>query len=554
MPTTEEQKFEAPGPGTWMLDNQHDPQPMSRFKLPLRVEWQRPALEKNVARYGALNAKTFFSLGGFNYSRNDRVGVPVGSSEAQSMDNPIVAERVERARKAYVNKQWQQDLEKWDNEIKPDSIVRNTALAKIDVESLDHIDLIAHIDDCRMNWGLMQSRHHMFTHVGGYPAALFVLSVNEWTGMEPRDLHQLLDGASRLSSGATEQFDALLAEIRTDENAIRILNSGNDPKSILRELLDLPGRVGEAMDKFWWMDGHTLATGIDLNNMCAYELPEILVDRIKGAYENGIADRSVDALEAAAFIRQRVPEDQRESFDEMLSDARSIARLRDERGIYNDLWAGGITRKAVLTAGRRLVDDGLLTDGENLTEADWPEMRSLLRGVATVSDQELAERRAARMGTSWRDVPMRLGPPPTPPPPIEGLPPEAARFYKAQALMVSAIFPPPVADDAPDLTGTAASKGTYEGRARIAVGAYRFDQIKPGDVLVTSTHSEAFNGVAGQVGAIVTDTGGILSHLSIVSRELGIPCVVACKNATAVIPEGAMIRVDGGTGEVTILD
>ena len=120
--------------------------------------------------------------------------------------------------------------------------------------------------------------------------------------------------------------------------------------------------------------------------------------------------------------------------------------------------------------------------------------------------------------------------------------------------MVSAIFPPPVADDAPDLTGTAASKGTYEGRARIAVGAYRFDQIKPGDVLVTSTHSEAFNGVAGQVGAIVTDTGGILSHLSIVSRELGIPCVVACKNATAVIPEGAMIRVDGGTGEVTILD
>ena len=109
-------------------------------------------------------------------------------------------------------------------------------------------------------------------------------------------------------------------------------------------------------------------------------------------------------------------------------------------------------------------------------------------------------------------------------------------------------------DENSDLVGTGSSKGIYEGRARVAVGDYKFDQINTGDVLVTSNHSEAFNAVAGQVGAIVTDTGGILSHLSIVSRELGIPCVVACKNATTVIPEGAMVRVDGGTGEVTILD
>ncbi|MCI0874880.1 MAG: pyruvate, phosphate dikinase, partial [Chloroflexi bacterium] len=120
-------------------------------------------------------------------------------------------------------------------------------------------------------------------------------------------------------------------------------------------------------------------------------------------------------------------------------------------------------------------------------------------------------------------------------------------------IVEKSIRPPAMSEDAPDLTGTAASKGTYEGRARVAVGDYRFDQIDQGDVLVTSTHSEAFNAVAGRVGAIVTDTGGILSHLSIVSRELGIPCVVACKNATTVIPEGAMVRVDGNSGAVTIL-
>ena len=78
--------------------------------------------------------------------------------------------------------------------------------------------------------------------------------------------------------------------------------------------------------------------------------------------------------------------------------------------------------------------------------------------------------------------------------------------------------------------------------------------IRPGDVLVTSSHSEAFNAVAWRVGAIVTDTGGILSHLAIVSRELGIPCIVACKNATTAIKEGAVVRVDGDAGKVVILD
>ena len=78
-------------------------------------------------------------------------------------------------------------------------------------------------------------------------------------------------------------------------------------------------------------------------------------------------------------------------------------------------------------------------------------------------------------------------------------------------------------------------------------------QTNPGDVLVTSTHSEAFNAVAARVVAIITDTGGILSHLSIVSRELGIPCVVACKNATTAIQEGALVRVDGETGKISVL-
>ncbi|MCH7984693.1 MAG: hypothetical protein IIC28_12070 [Chloroflexi bacterium] len=553
MTTREKLVFEAPGPGTWVLDNQHFPNPLSRFKRGLGSESSNPSMNMTRARYGALTSVSSVSIHGFNYARRDRVGVPPGSSEAQTVDNPVVAERVERARQVVVNKLWQKDLERWDNEIKPDSIERNLKLARIEVDALDHRGLAEHLYRCRSNMAEMQFRHHMFTNVSGYPAALFILNVSEWTGLDPGDLHQLLDGSSRLSSGATEQFEAVVDAIRSDEESTAILNSGDDAQSILRELLDIPGTVGDAVDRFWLIDGHALATGFDLHSVCAYELPEILVDRIKDAVENGIPDRSIDALEAAEFIRLRVPAEHRETFDAELADARNIARLKDERGIYNDIWASGIMRKAILAAGRQLVEDGLLSDSENLIEADWAEMQSLLRGVMSVSDAELADRRVERMSLTWRDAPARLGPPPTTPPPIEGLPPEVERLYKALEIVEKSIRPPAMSEDAPDLTGTAASKGSYEGRARVAVGDYRFDQIDQGDVLVTSTHSEAFSAVAGRVGAIVTDTGGILSHLSIVARELGIPCVVACKNATTVIPEGALVRVDGNSGEVTIL-
>ncbi|HJM21124.1 MAG TPA: PEP-utilizing enzyme, partial [Acidimicrobiales bacterium] len=53
---------------------------------------------------------------------------------------------------------------------------------------------------------------------------------------------------------------------------------------------------------------------------------------------------------------------------------------------------------------------------------------------------------------------------------------------------------------------------------------------------------------------VVVDVGAALSHAIIVSRELGIPCVVSATDATKRIPDGAMIRVDGDTGIVTVLE
>ena len=70
---------------------------------------------------------------------------------------------------------------------------------------------------------------------------------------------------------------------------------------------------------------------------------------------------------------------------------------------------------------------------------------------------------------------------------------------------------------------------------------------------VTPATSESFNIVLPLLGGLVTDTGGLLSHAAIVAREYGIPGVVGTRSASRTIPDGALVRVDGGTGEVFVL-
>ena len=96
--------------------------------------------------------------------------------------------------------------------------------------------------------------------------------------------------------------------------------------------------------------------------------------------------------------------------------------------------------------------------------------------------------------------------------------------------------------------------GAYEGPARLISGPSEFDRIVTGDVLVTQSTTEAFNILLPLLGALVTDSGGLLSHSAIVAREYGIPGVVGTREATERIADGVRVRVDGDAGEVTVVE
>ena len=100
------------------------------------------------------------------------------------------------------------------------------------------------------------------------------------------------------------------------------------------------------------------------------------------------------------------------------------------------------------------------------------------------------------------------------------------------------------------LTGVGASPGTACGTARTVQSLDQFSSVRPGDVLVCRTTDPAWTPLFGVVAAVITETGGMLSHAAIVAREYGIPAVLGITDALTRITTGTTLMVDGTHGTV----
>ncbi len=106
----------------------------------------------------------------------------------------------------------------------------------------------------------------------------------------------------------------------------------------------------------------------------------------------------------------------------------------------------------------------------------------------------------------------------------------------------------------PILKGLPASPGITSGPVKLISDISELDKIKKGDILVTTMTNPDMVPAMKKAAAIVTDEGGLTSHAAIVSRELGIPCVVGTKEATKKLKDGMVVTVDGSRGFVYLGD
>lgn len=533
--------FDAPGPGTWQRDPVHFPRPVSHYWADTHPPAFLAGTSAMMRHYGLLleSLRSAYPHG-FAYSCR----TPAPESE--------IPERFARAEEALATKAWRAQLREWDEESKPASIAAHREIQAIDPDALSDDDLAAYLVRCRDHHRAMITQHMRFTASAVIPVGDLMVHVLQWAPeVSQAEVLTLMRGASPVSAGASDELAELVTAFGNNAEARAVLDSDGDPASILASLRARDDAEGRALAAYLDLVGYRLLDGFDIAGRYALELPDALVRSIRAAVVGRDDDDDLEVRTAA--IRAQVPEEHRAEFDEILGEARLMYRLRDERGVFSDIWASGLMRRAALAAGRRLADRGRLTDAEHVVDATAEEMAAMVTGTGGPSAEEVAGRFATRTALTGREAPAHLGDPPTPPPDLSTLPPAEGRLMAAMTVALGALFGSSDAEHEENrLRGLAASGGVYDGVARRIGGPEEFDRIQHGDVLVTGATTEAFNILLPLLGAIVTDAGGLLSHSAIVAREYGIPGVVGTRDATQLIPDGARVRVDGDAGEVTV--
>ena len=535
-------RFEPPGPGSWEQDAVHFPRPMTRYFQETHPAPFRQGTGDFARFYGLLiDGLAMGYVQGFGYKQ------VLPPPEAD------IPQRLQRAEQVFARKLWREQLREWDEKCKPSSVARHRELQGVDADALSDAELAAYLTRCRDHHAAMIAQHMRFTVAAVLPTGDFLAHAGDWTGLPPSDLLGLLRGSAEVSAGGSDEMERLRIALAEDHAAREVLASGDDPSQVLARLRSLGGEAGAAVSGYLDLVGHRLVDGFDIAEPSALELPDALLRAIRIAV-SGPAQPDSDAVARTAAVRARVPAEHQAEFDELLGEARLTYRLRDERGVYSDIWAAGLMRRAALAAGRRGASRGRIASPAHMLDASLDEMCALLAGGGGPLAEELAARAASRAGRTARDAPPLLGPPAAPPPDLAGLPPAAGRLMRATFIALHHLFGSSAVQNEPALLyGLAASKGIYEGPARRVSGPAEFGRIASGDVLVTESTSEAFNILLPLLGAIVTDNGGLLSHAAIVAREYGIPGVVGTREATERIADGVRVRVDGDAGEVTVL-
>ena len=552
--------FEAPGKGPWELEATHFSRPAARFSSEVYVAALPRGFAAGTARYGMLLSHLLPAVvNDFIYVQPVAFMAPAGAMKPPpnavlwllSRLHPKMRARIATSARSFEEKQWRKDLELWDNTDKPAAIEQHLAIQMIDVRALTDEGLVEHLARCLEHAEAMAELHHKYSATALVATGDFLADAVPWTGATVGEVCNLLRGSSPISNGfAAEELVKAGEALAANGDATAVLHSTGRPEEKLATLFEDPN-VGPAVRAY--IDAVQFRSlGYDVADKTAGEMPELLVEALLTA-ANGTSPRATDTA-AEEALRSKVPEEHRAAFDEKLAEARLVNRIRDERGVYSDGWATGLARRAVLEAGRRLQERGLLLDAEHGADLKLDELTALLRGQVGPTPAQAAKHHKWRTTKTIADAPPFLTAMPAPPPPEDVLPLAARRGVRAMNAVLPNLFGVSEEENTDTVVrGMSVNDGTYEGTARLVNAAADFGRIKQGDVLVTRNTSPYFNVVLPLLGAIVTDRGGQLSHAAIVAREYGIPGVVGTRDATSVIPDGARIRVDGSTGEVHVL-
>ena len=340
------------------------------------------------------------------------------------------------------------------------------------------------------------------------------------------DLSRLARSSTELNAAFEAGVPGLLGRLRASSSA--------DAAAFLAAYDDFALHYGSRGPNEWDLLAKTWETHP--------ELALGAVDRMRVADESKSPYARHDAAvverdRVAAQVRQQLAGDAETlaTFDLAMHSSAVFLASR-ERYKTNEIKVIGEIRMALLELGRRMVERGALDHPQQLFMLQAGELDHFRHEPASFTET-LRQRERDFAELAQLDPPFI----------VNGVVPPLSQWARKGDTAVE------IATSGTVLTGTAGSGGTAEGRARVILDPSDPFALEPGDILIAPNTDPSWTPLFVPAGAVVVNVGAMGTHAMIVSRELGIPCVVSVRDATARIPDGARVRVDGSAGTVTIL-
>lgn len=536
----------------WMMDTAHHPDPVTPMDMSLLIAAISEEKKENYAlpmRVSYRHINTYLYVGStFKGNPEER---DAQFEMALEKMTPVIEDPARHWKERWLP-EIQSFVQDWEN---------------FDLLNASLPELLKHLEESRTRLGRAYEIHHLLVD----PLLLAMDAFDEmfcelFEGAAPGAALELLSGAKSKTAQSDHALRELGRRARSSAPVYEILACGDTPPSrgdFGNMLAELSRSVeGQAFLEEWnrYLNEYgKRCYKLTLSEPFWIENPAPVIKTLQHYAAESGSDQGADLKkaedsrqQALAKARQKLadyPGPVVEQFEMALKRAQAAFTLMSDHYFWIEDRISYLMRQVLLALGRTLAGSGCIKEPDDVFYLTFDEAKETALKLPEAPDlrEEVQRRRALEERFAACTPPPFLGPFPTEPPPDNAYMRMVMKFLAG---------PAPAAAESPknELKGHPGAPGSVQGTARVVLDLSDAEKIGPGEILVTRFTLPSWTPLFGTIAAVVTDSGGMLSHSAIVAREYGIPAVVGIETATSVIQDGTGIEVNGDAGIVRIID
>ncbi|AOZ89179.1 phosphotransferase [Bacillus xiamenensis] len=360
-------------------------------------------------------------------------------------------------------------------------------------------------------------------------------------------LHEMMIGVMNKSLETDQKLSYLAKEVLQDEELLQAFtNHATNPERLYAlNHTDKGKNFISKIEEFLQIYGWRSVKSHDFTDETWVENPDFVLDIIRNniQYQSDFDDEFAQAVLKRRetyehFMSQVKDEAFKTKFEKLYHFALQAANIRDDHHFYIDAMLDAKARLYLLKIGELLVQKGAIPHQEDLWYLYDDEVHKAL--TTSITYDSVIQQRKIEMKENEAIQP----------PAYTGSPSEA-ELQQVERMLGSLRENENNTNDV--IHGIGASSGIVSGRVKVITCADEFSQFQKDDILVCKTTTPLWTSLFRDAKAVITDSGGILSHSAIIAREYMMPAVLGTRIATEKLKSGDLVTVDGANGRIQLL-